>query len=101
MSPRAVASLPFAGLLLLCTALAARAAAPPPRERYAGSQVCADCHEDEHAACGKDWHARALSPATAQYVVGDFSGAHFKGASSEAWMKKSGPTPVMRTLGTS
>ncbi|MBF5043246.1 hypothetical protein FGE12_12675 [Aggregicoccus sp. 17bor-14] len=100
MSRRAVALSPLAGLLLLCSPLAARASAPPPRERYAGSQVCADCHEDEHAAWGKDWHARALSPATAKYVVGDFAGAHFKGASSEAWMNRSGPTPVMRTLGT-
>ncbi|MCE9671804.1 HEAT repeat domain-containing protein [Myxococcus stipitatus] len=72
----------------------------PARGVYAGSAACGECHEDEHAAWSKDWHARALSPATPQYVVGDFKKhTHFKGDSSEAWMRRDGERHFMRTRG--
>ena len=71
--------------------------AHPPTS--AGSAVCADCHEDEHTAWGKDWHARALSPATSKFVVGDFRKTHFKGESSEAWMRRDRESHHMRTRG--
>ncbi|MBJ6764923.1 HEAT repeat domain-containing protein [Myxococcaceae bacterium JPH2] len=75
------------------------ASALPPANAFAGSAVCADCHEDEHTAWHKDWHARALSPATKEYVVGTFANAHFKGESSEAWMHHDGAQYLMRTQG--
>ncbi|MCP3105010.1 ammonia-forming cytochrome c nitrite reductase subunit c552 [Myxococcus sp. K15C18031901] len=87
----------------------ASAATPPPAEvndghpargAFAGSAACGECHEDEHAAWGKDWHARALSPATPRFVVGDFKKhPHFKGDSSEAWMRRDGERHFMRTKG--
>ncbi|MBZ4423158.1 HEAT repeat domain-containing protein [Myxococcus sp. RHSTA-1-4] len=73
--------------------------AHPPANAFVGSAVCGDCHEDEHAAWGKDWHSRALSPATPKFVVGDFRKAHYKGESSEAWMRRDGEQHLMRTRG--
>jgi hypothetical protein len=87
---------------------AVRAAAPapkvtaellPPPPGYAGSEKCAECHEDEHAAWREDWHARALSEATPAYVAGDFKNAHYKGDSSEAWMSAQDEHFTMRTKG--
>ncbi|MCY1040894.1 HEAT repeat domain-containing protein [Corallococcus sp. bb12-1] len=78
------------------------AAAPAkPPNHFVGSEVCADCHEEQHTGWKHDWHARALSPATKQYVVGTFTGAgtHFKGESSEAWMRRDGGKHLMRTRG--
>ena len=72
---------------------------PPPANAFAGSATCGECHEDEHAAWGRDWHSRALSPATSKFVVGDFHNAHFKGDSSEAWMRREGERHLMRTRG--
>ncbi|WP_257458311.1 HEAT repeat domain-containing protein [Archangium lipolyticum] len=66
---------------------------------YVGSEKCAECHDDEHAAWSKDWHARALSEATPRYVVGDFSQTHFKGESSEAWMSRRDEHSFMSTRG--
>jgi hypothetical protein len=45
----------------------------------------------------KSWHARALAPANAATVVGDFRGAHFQGTSSEAWMEMKDSLYIMRT----
>ncbi|MCY0999931.1 tetratricopeptide repeat protein [Myxococcus sp. MISCRS1] len=74
--------------------------AHPARGVYAGSEACGECHEDEHAAWGKDWHARALSPGTREFVVGDYAKrTHFKGDSSEAWMRRDGERHFMRTKG--
>ena len=82
-------------------------AAPPvppadaavPANPYVGSTTCADCHDKEYKAWRRSWHARALSPAEAKYVVGNFAGAHFAGTSSEAWMTRAKGKPVMRTHG--
>jgi len=71
----------------------------PAPGAFAGSQVCADCHGDEHTAWTKDWHSRALSQPKPQFVVGNFADAHFKGESSEAWMSKKAGDYFMRTQG--
>ncbi|WP_434301415.1 HEAT repeat domain-containing protein [Corallococcus exiguus] len=75
--------------------------APPAKpNHFVGSQVCADCHEEQHTGWKHDWHARALSPATKPYVVGTFTAStHFKGESSEAWMRRDGSQYLMRTKG--
>lgn len=70
-----------------------------PTLTYVGSAACAECHADEHRAWKKDWHSRALAPATKASIVGDFSNVHFTGASSEAWMKKAGAKYVMAAHG--
>src|SRR5262249_26814698 len=57
------------------------------------------CHDKKLARFGHDWHARALAPATAKTVAGDFRNAHFRGASSEAWMSNSHFVYEMRTDG--
>ncbi len=82
------------------------ASSPAPKEEllssaagYVGSEKCSECHDEEHAAWSKDWHARALSPATPRFVVGDFANAHYKGDSSEAWMTRRDERSFMRTQG--
>src|SRR4051794_28450677 len=69
----------------------------PSRTAYAGSEACAECHQKNHDRWQHSWHARALSPANEKDVVGNFAGAHFRGDSSEAWMRRRGETFVMRT----
>lgn len=71
----------------------------PPPPGYVGSEKCGECHDGEHAAWSKDWHARALSEATPDSVVGDFKNAHYKGDSSEAWMSSLDEHFSMRTKG--
>lgn len=55
---------------------------------FIGSAACGECHKKELQRWQKDWHARALNPATPGVVVGRFNEAHFKGTSSEAWMRR-------------
>lgn len=69
----------------------------PSRRAFAGSERCADCHEKKVKAWSKDWHARALSPAKAGKVVGNYRNVHFAGSSNEAWMKRNTENYVMRT----
>src|SRR5688572_7323144 len=73
--------------------------AAAPAAGYVGAEVCADCHEEQHAAWKQDWHARALTAATPEWVVGDWAEAHFAGSSSEAWMRQQGGAYSMRTRG--
>ncbi|PTL81194.1 tetratricopeptide repeat protein [Vitiosangium sp. GDMCC 1.1324] len=71
-----------------------------PSTGYVGSAKCADCHDDEHTAWSKDWHARALSEANSRFVVGEFgTNTHYKGDSSEAWMALRDEHYSMRTKG--
>ena len=88
------------------TAAAATAAATasadagrPARDGYIGSAACAECHGKKRAAWQRSWHAKALARADATSVVGDFRDAHFRGSSSEAWMRREGGRDVMRTRG--
>ncbi|HWO23736.1 MAG TPA: HEAT repeat domain-containing protein [Kofleriaceae bacterium] len=78
------------------SAAAPAAAGKQAPSTYVGSARCGDCHEKEHARWKASWHARALSPGKRPYVVGNFENAHFKGSSSEAWMKRVGDRHVMR-----
>jgi len=71
----------------------------PSRDAYAGSAKCGECHEKKHDRWQRDWHAKALAEATPESVVGRFSGAHYKGESSEAWMERRGDAYFMRTRG--
>jgi Flp pilus assembly protein TadD len=57
---------------------------PPPLDAgppgFAGSAVCASCHEAEFAAWQDSHHALAMQDATSETVIGDFSGvtlSHF------------------------
>jgi hypothetical protein len=69
----------------------------PARDAYAGSAACKECHEKNYDAWSHDWHARALAKAANGAAVGRFDHAHFRGASSEAWMSRRGDAYVMRT----
>ena len=69
----------------------------PSRDAFAGSDACAECHEKNHTAWLKDWHSRALRKTAPGAVAGRFDRAHYKGASSEAWMERRGDRYVMRT----
>jgi hypothetical protein len=71
----------------------------PSRDAFAGSAACRECHEQNFDAWTHDWHARALSKATPEAIAGKFENAHFRGASSEAWMSHEGDRYVMRTHG--
>jgi hypothetical protein len=82
------------------TTVEAPAAPPSKPNHFVGSEACADCHDTQHAGWKHDWHARALSPATKQYMVGTFgANTHFKGESSEAWMRRDKDRYLMRTKG--
>jgi hypothetical protein len=69
----------------------------PSRNAYAGSASCRECHERDFERWSHDWHARALAPANANDIAGDFGNRHFRGQSSEAWMSRNGNALVMRT----
>ncbi|MCU1347822.1 MAG: hypothetical protein JWO56_852 [Acidobacteria bacterium] len=70
----------------------------PARDAYAGSASCRECHAKNYERWQHDFHAKALAPAEGKNVAGRFEHAHFRGASSEAWMSR-GPAGryVMRT----
>ncbi|HEV7425230.1 MAG TPA: ammonia-forming cytochrome c nitrite reductase subunit c552 [Thermoanaerobaculia bacterium] len=69
----------------------------PSHNAYAGSASCKECHEKNFERWSHDWHARAVAPANAKTVAGDFAHQHFRGESTEAWMSRNGDTFVMRT----
>lgn len=52
-------------------------AAGTPGAIFVGSARCADCHAAEHAAWQGSQHARAMQPATAATVLGNFAEARF------------------------
>ena len=41
-------------------------------EGYTGVATCAECHQEEHALWSQTAHARAMTPATPEFVQGDF-----------------------------
>jgi hypothetical protein len=69
----------------------------PSRSAFAGAAVCGECHGEKHARWSSSWHARALTKATPDAVVGRFDGVHYVGRSSEAWMTRRGEEFVTRT----
>lgn len=42
-------------------------------EGYLGEASCKECHQEEHALWSKTAHARAMTPATPEFVRGDFA----------------------------
>lgn len=48
--------------------------------RYVGSQACLACHAAQGSAWQESHHARAMQPANAQTVLGDFNNARFTNA---------------------
>jgi len=56
---------------------AGKARSDPTASGYAGTAVCADCHEDEHAAWLGSHHDWALKEATDDTVLADFGGSRF------------------------
>src|SRR6185312_5509910 len=97
-TPPHVAAVPADALGIEMPAFAADAGVLP-HQKYVGSSACGDCHDDELKNWQKSWHARALSPATDKFVVGNYDNAHFKGSSSEATMLRHGSTREMKTQG--
>lgn len=69
----------------------------PAPTAYAGPQRCAECHAKKYERWSRSWHARALAEAGPGAVVGKWGGVHFRGESSEAWMKRVGSRYVVRT----
>jgi len=69
----------------------------PPRDRFAGSEVCGDCHQKNYERWRHDWHSKALAKAAPDAVLGKFANAHFKGGASEAWFEKKGEDYLVRT----
>lgn len=72
----------YAGAVLTTVALiaAALAAAEPTAAEdvtYVGSQKCANCHAAQFSAWRGSHHDLAMQPATAETVLGDFSGVDF------------------------
>jgi len=51
--------------------------APARVAQHVGSDVCAGCHEAEHAAWRGSHHDLAMQPANAETVLGDFGDANF------------------------
>jgi predicted CXXCH cytochrome family protein len=93
-----VAPVPADALAITMPAFAADAGVVP-HQKYVGSTACGDCHDDELKNWQKSWHARALSPATDKFIVGNYDNAHFKGTSSEATMTRRGAARAMKTQG--
>lgn len=58
--------------------VATNAAATPAKAEFVGSEACSDCHTAEYTAWQDSHHARAMQPATAETVRGDFSDVEFR-----------------------
>ncbi len=67
--------------------------------RFVGAAACVECHDKKVNRFKRDWHPRALSAPMPATVVGDWHGARFRGASSEAVMSSSDHAYRMRTAG--
>lgn len=62
--------MPFRVVLPILLAASHAGAAPPPG--YAGSARCGSCHKRQYELWSKDWHRRALAPASPESVVAPF-----------------------------
>ncbi len=86
-APSLVCALILCGIHLLSPAstalLAAQENAPRPAG-FAGSAVCAGCHEAQSKAWKTSQHAHAMQEATEAAVLGDFNGAEAQHFSSKA-----------------
>jgi predicted CXXCH cytochrome family protein len=60
------------------TAPAPLVAAPPPAARYVANTLCLGCHQTQAANWADSHHAKAMAPATADTVSGNFDDAQFR-----------------------
>ena len=81
------------------TAAATTTAATSATATYVGEQSCASCHAKEHAAWLGSNHQRAMQPATAKTVLGDFNGKTFTDKGISVRFSKKGEKFIVRTAG--
>jgi Flp pilus assembly protein TadD len=87
-APRLICLLPLALALLLA---GARAAADDAPATFVGGQVCAGCHAAEAASWRGSDHDKAMAPATADTVLGNFADAAFTyGGVTSTFYRKDG-----------
>ena len=60
------------------TPATAKVEVEPPATSYVGTAACVACHATEAAAWRDSHHAKAMQPATADTVLGDFHDATFR-----------------------
>lgn len=90
----------LAGLVGLVAPGAPVAATPPSgASSYVGSAVCATCHAAETRAWQASHHARAMLPATAEAVLGDFSGVGASAGGSHGRFFRDGDLFMVETEG--
>ncbi|HEX3765385.1 MAG TPA: multiheme c-type cytochrome [Kofleriaceae bacterium] len=72
-----------------------RASDPLTGSGFVGAAVCASCHPREAAAWTGSHHQRAMQPASASTVLGDFAGARFSHAGvASTWFRRAGAYAV-------
>ncbi len=97
-------------LLLVCVGLVGAAAAgwwffapphavAPEDAHYVGRATCARCHAGEEKLWRGSHHDRAMDPATADTVLGDFDDARFEHDGVVTTFRRDGDKFVVRTLG--
>ena len=87
-------------LLALCIAIGWNAAArAEDAAKFVGGQACAGCHADEAALWQGSHHALAMQAATADAVLGDFTGAKFEHFGVVTTFSRSGDKFMVRTDG--
>lgn len=79
------------------TAVGERAATAP--DGHVGSRACASCHAPQTQAWAASHHARAMAPATAETVLGDFSNITATHGGSSARFLKDGPRFLVEAEG--
>jgi len=89
--------------VLLCGPAAADSSATTPAASsgatYVGATVCATCHAQEAARWRDSHHARAMQSATADTVLGHFSGATLSDGKIDARFAQQGARFVVHTDG--
>ena len=81
------------------TPAAASPGMAPDDSGYVGAATCAGCHEDEHNLWQGSHHDLAMQPATAETVLGDFSGATFEYFGTTSTFLRKNDTFHVRTDG--
>jgi len=67
--------------------------------RYLGSQACAKCHQPQFSAWRNSHHAKAMLPATANSVLGDFDNARVSHGKVSAHFQRQGQSFYVSTQG--
>ena len=80
MSPLRTAAIAAALVAVAACGKDGDRAAVTPAAAYVGSAACAACHAQQHGDWAASNHARAMQPATAANVLGDFADAQIEHA---------------------